>query len=69
MTDATIKHLFTPFFTTKEKGTGIGLNMCKKIIEENGGTICLKSTSGKGTTFTICFPVNSASFSSLKKNA
>ncbi|WML44491.1 ATP-binding protein [Neobacillus sp. PS3-40] len=69
MTDETIKNLFTPFFTTKEKGTGIGLNMCKKLIEDNGGTISLKSTIGKGTTFTINFPATSSTYQSLKINA
>lgn len=54
-----LKSIFTPFFTTKEvgKGTGIGLYMCYKIIENMGGTIEVKSEIGKGTTFTIKLPV------------
>lgn len=43
------KHLFEPFYTTKEKGTGIGLSVCKKLIEEMGGQIEVYSTEGKGT--------------------
>ncbi|MDP4084600.1 MAG: ATP-binding protein [Bacillota bacterium] len=56
MSEATIARLFTPFFSTKEKGTGIGLSLCKKIVEDSGGTILLESLIGKGTTFTISFP-------------
>ena len=51
--------LFGAFFTTKGpgKGTGLGLYIVRKIIEKNGGTICLKETQvGKGTTFTLEFP-------------
>lgn len=43
------KHLFEPFYTIKEKGTGIGLSVCKKLIEEMGGQIEVYSTEGKGT--------------------
>ena len=48
--------LFDPFFTTKSDGTGLGLAVCKKIIEDHGGRIEVQSMLGKGTTFTICFP-------------
>ncbi|NHM31006.1 ATP-binding protein [Neobacillus terrae] len=56
MSPETIKNLFLPFYTTKEKGTGIGLSVCKKIIEENGGTIQVDSLPGTGTIFKLCFP-------------
>lgn len=53
----TIKsQLFVPFFTTKVDGTGIGLSVSSKIIEEHNGKICLESELGKGTTFFIKFP-------------
>ncbi|GIN64122.1 hypothetical protein J27TS8_41150 [Robertmurraya siralis] len=45
-----------PFYTTKEKGTGIGLMVCYQIIENYGGVIEMDSTEGIGTTFTITLP-------------
>jgi two-component system sporulation sensor kinase A len=50
--------IYTPLFTTKAKGIGMGLLICKRIIEEHGGTIDFKSKVGKGTTFTIKLPKN-----------
>jgi PAS domain S-box-containing protein len=51
--------LFTPFFTTKEDGTGLGLVTSKKIIEAHGGLIQVESEPGKGTCFIISIPHNS----------
>jgi PAS domain S-box-containing protein len=48
--------LFTPFFTTKEDGTGLGLVTSKKIIEAHGGQIRARSQPGTGTTFTVSLP-------------
>ncbi len=48
--------VFTPYFTTKPEGIGLGLAMAKKIVEAHRGTIQLESTEGKGTTVTIRFP-------------
>ncbi|MBG3879049.1 PAS domain-containing protein, partial [Desulfovibrio oxamicus] len=45
--------IFSPFFSTKEKGAGIGLAMSRKIIEEMGGRVDLQSQVGKGTTITL----------------
>ena len=49
--------IFDPFFTTKENGTGLGLAITHGIIEQHGGTITAQSVVGKGTEFTILFPV------------
>jgi PAS domain S-box-containing protein len=51
-------HIFTPLFTTKPRGQGFGLAVCKRVIEAHGGTITFDSTEGKGTKFTIQFPAN-----------
>jgi signal transduction histidine kinase len=49
--------IFTPFFSAKgEKGTGLGLYIANKIIEQHGGTIAVTSTPGKGTRFKIKIP-------------
>jgi len=49
--------IFQPFFTTKSKGTGMGLAITRRIIEEHGGSIGVSSEYGRGTTFTIILPV------------
>lgn len=49
--------IFEPFYTTKEEGTGLGLVVIKKLVEENEGHIEVRSIVGKGTTFIISFPV------------
>ncbi|MDP4170846.1 MAG: ATP-binding protein [Bacillota bacterium] len=48
--------LFEPFYTTKEKGTGLGLMVCKRIIDIHGGTIDVDSKQGEGTVFRIQLP-------------
>ena len=50
------KKIFQPFFSAKEEGTGLGLNIAKRIIEDHGGWISVKSKSNEGTTFTITLP-------------
>lgn len=47
--------LFDPFFTLKERGTGLGLSVCKSICEEHGAKIRVDSIEGLGTSFTITF--------------
>jgi PAS domain S-box-containing protein len=48
--------IFTPLFTTKAKGMGFGLPICKRFIEAHGGKISVESAVGKGATFTIIIP-------------
>jgi len=49
--------IFEPFCTTKESGTGLGLAVCQRIVEDHKGEIAYASSPGKGTTFTVRLPV------------
>ena len=51
-----ISRLFDLFFTTKKNGTGLGLGICRGIVEAHGGTLDVESQIGEGTTFTIFLP-------------
>jgi len=53
-----MKKLFQPLFTTKPKGIGLGLVVCKNLAEANGGRIEVESERGKGTTFAVLLPVD-----------
>ena len=55
----TLRKIWQPFFSTKgEEGTGLGLDICKRIIEGHNGNIYCKSRPGKGTTFSIELPLD-----------
>ncbi|MBN1226023.1 MAG: GHKL domain-containing protein, partial [Deltaproteobacteria bacterium] len=54
-----INKIFNPFFTTKDKGSGLGLPIVKKILEGHNGTIDIKSEVGKGTSVFITLPLKS----------
>jgi hypothetical protein len=46
-------HMFEPFFTTREKGTGLGLAFVREIVTDHGGTISCESSAEAGTRFTV----------------
>ena len=51
-----ITHIFEPFYTTKKKGSGLGLMIVQRIVRDHGGRIELESRVGEGTMFRICLP-------------
>jgi PAS domain S-box-containing protein len=55
-----LKRIWTPLHTTKAKGIGLGLSICKRIVEAHGGSISIESVVGKGTTFTLKLPIERA---------
>ncbi len=52
-----LQKVFNPFFTTKQHGTGLGLTVTKKIVEDHVGSISVRSDDD-GTLFTIWLPLN-----------
>ena len=53
-----MEKIWTPFFTTKTKGTGLGLPIARKIAETHGGRLSVRTTPGEGSTFTLHLPTN-----------
>ena len=65
--EADFKKLFTPFFTTKESGNGLGLCIVERIVREHMGHVNFSSAEGQGTTFRLWFPVINATVPSGKE--
>jgi PAS domain S-box-containing protein len=57
MTEYMLGKIFTPLFTTKAKGMGFGLAICKRIVEAHGGKVSVKTAPAKGTTFAVIVPI------------
>ena len=55
--EATRDKLFTPFFTTKDRGLGLGLALCHRIVEEHKGAIQVTSEPGRGTAVSCFLPI------------
>jgi signal transduction histidine kinase len=53
-----MSHIFDPYFTTRRKGTGLGLPIAKNIIEGLGGSIAVASRLGEGTTIELDLPLD-----------
>jgi two-component system sensor histidine kinase HydH len=53
-----LENIFIPFFTTKEKGSGLGLAVCQRIVRDAEGEIEVRSQLGQGTTFTVILPAS-----------
>jgi signal transduction histidine kinase len=57
MSGEILKNIFKPLFTTKAKGMGFGLPICKRFVEAHGGKIHVRSTVGKGSRFVVTLPI------------
>lgn len=55
-----LPNIFRPFYSTKGDGTGLGLSLARRIVEDHHGRIDVTSTVGKGTTFTVILPLQTA---------
>lgn len=55
-----LSSIFRPFFTTKRQGTGLGLSLSRRIVEQHGGRVNVQSTVGQGTEFLIWLPLASS---------
>jgi hypothetical protein len=57
---AILKEIFTPFVTSKRRGTGLGLSVSRRIVEDHGGRITAESPPGQGATFRVLLPLDGA---------
>ena len=61
-----LEHVFEPFYTTKDAGSGLGLSLSRQIVGKHHGTLTCESMVGVGTTFTVRLPVGQAGGSGLQ---
>ena len=61
MSSETLERVFEPSFTTKTSGTGLGMPIVKRIVDDHAGTIALRSTPGLGTRVTVLLPYEAPS--------
>jgi signal transduction histidine kinase len=66
MPEETLRNICRPLFTTKAKGMGFGLPICKRFVEAHGGRIYARSTVGRGSTFIVTLPIQPCSQESEK---
>jgi two-component system, LuxR family, sensor histidine kinase DctS len=59
ITEETAKQLFTPFFSTKAEGMGLGLSLCRTVVEQHGGSLVFEPNPPQGTVFVFTLPVAS----------
>ena len=52
-----VAKLCEPFYTTKPRGTGLGLTVVSRVLEQNGGRVGVRSSRGEGTMFSLVLPV------------
>lgn len=57
ISETELRSIFRPFYSTKPDGTGLGLPFCRRVVEEHGGEISVKSQLRKGSTFSIILPI------------
>jgi two-component system, LuxR family, sensor histidine kinase DctS len=56
LSDEVRERLFTPFFTTKSEGMGLGLSLCRTVIEQHGGALTHEPAQPRGTVFRFTLP-------------